>query len=140
MNAQLKTTSAFARKLNGAALSAVIRQRLGSDCLVRLSQITDALNSLAPSSARKGSWVGYETEEGAFFMAPTAPQRIQVPAYGMDVTLSAEAAGALASLYAYEQIGALTLASRYVTLRDRLLAYIRKMPESSAIMACAGIA
>lgn len=83
-----------------------------------------------------GYWHFFELSNGGFYMAPeSARLRIRVEGNGFDGTMSADAAGITACLFAFShlsfRIPAVSLARHYYELRDFALEHA----EASAILA-----
>lgn len=84
-----------------------------------------------------GYWEYHELSNGGFFMAPVRPERyrIMVTSNGYEGSVSAEAAGIIACLFAYSELSQLhrddNLAGHYHLLRD----FAGDHPEAREIFA-----
>ncbi|WP_330178453.1 antirestriction protein [Candidatus Vondammii sp. HM_W22] len=82
-----------------------------------------------------GRWVYYKLSNGGFFMAPDATillQLVRVDCF-LKASLSAEAAGIIASMEAYGRLGFATGDLLYQTQRDRLREFYFPLAEASLI-------
>lgn len=84
-----------------------------------------------------GLWDYYELSNGSFFMAPSGVEKLTIEARGNGYTgtMSAEAAGITACLYAFAQIANQTAQAHFIDLYQNLRAYAVRHFECSEILA-----
>lgn len=108
---------------------------LGLLCMDGESLVYRWMGKLSPDY-KGGYWAFYGLSNGGFYMAPTQPRQLEitVEGNGFDGTVSADAAGVIACLFALNTLacngGGQAVIDRYYELRDFALGH----PERVSIL------
>ncbi|WAH62226.1 antirestriction protein (plasmid) [Pseudomonas silvicola] len=114
----------------------VLPRHFGSHMILVENCIYDSMSELC-NAYHGGFWAFYETSNGALFMVPTAADEYELLCAGnyFQGTMSAEAAGIVASLYGINRACWAYREDRLITQYHELAHFAKFHPESAAIFA-----
>lgn len=113
----------------------ILPQYLGAHMLIGEKLIYAYMESLC-EGYKGGMWDFYETSNGAFFMAPQQDEKCRITWADnwYEGTMSAEAAGLTATLYAFSHLANQTRQGRLIELFHALREFAMDHPEAGEIM------